>query len=265
MLAKPFKRVNRYKDMVVQPKYNGIRAVSFLHINDKRLISRERNEFESMKHISSVIPDMFVDKSPDGELYHHDITFQEIVRRVKKYRPGLSEEIQYWVYDLAIPDIVFAERYEILTDIIGEHETIKVVPHFDVSSYEEFKHYHDKFVRDGYEGIILRNKNSEYKFNSRPSCLQKYKEFKDAEFRIVGFDKEEWDDSGTIRDLVVWICETDKGEQFNVRPKGSFEDRIKKYNNADEYIGKFITVRYQEESENGTPIFGVGLSIRDYE
>jgi DNA ligase-1 len=265
MLAKPFKRVNRYKDMVVQPKYNGIRAVSFLHINDKRLISRERNEFESMKHISSVIPDMFVDKSPDGELYHHDMTFQEIVRRVKKYRPGLSEEIQYWVYDLAIPDIVFTERYEILTDIIGEHETIKVVPHFDVSSYEEFKHYHDKFVGDGYEGIIIRNKNSEYKFNSRPSCLQKYKEFKDAEFRIVGFDKEEWDDSGTIRDLVVWICETDKGEQFNVRPKGSFEDRIKKYNNADEYIGKFITVRYQEESENGTPIFGVGLSIRDYE
>jgi len=59
MLAKPFKRISRYRNMVVQPKYNGIRAVSFLHIGDKRLISRERNEFEAMNHISTIIPDMF--------------------------------------------------------------------------------------------------------------------------------------------------------------------------------------------------------------
>jgi len=265
MLAKPFKRISRYRNMVVQPKYNGIRAVSFLHIGDKRLISRERNEFEAMNHISTIIPDMFNTYSPDGELYHHDMTFQEIVRRVKKYRPGLSEEIQYWIFDLAIPNIPFIERYNMLTDTVGKHDIIKIVPYFDVDSYDEFSHYHDKFVRDGYEGIILRNKNTEYRFNSRPSCLQKYKEFKDAEFRIVGYEKEEWDDNGIIRNLVVWVCKTEAGERFNVRPKGSFENRIIRYKKADKYIDKVITVRYQEESENGTPIFGVGLEIRNYE
>ena len=267
MLAKTFNKNStiNYKNCIVQPKYNGIRAVSFRHINDYRIISRERKEFGTLKHIENVL-DIFGNYSPDGELYNHSLTFQEIVRRVKKYREGLTEEIQYHVYDIAIPDTALYDRLAIIEEIIPENNDILHKVHsYKVNSYEEFKNYHDKFVRDGYEGIIIRDINSHYGFNDRPSSLMKYKEFKDAEFEIVGFDKEEWDDDGVIRNLVVWICITKQGETFSVRQKGSFYTREMLYKEAHENIGKMLTVRFQETSENGTPIFGVGLGIRDYE
>ena len=268
MLAKPLKKNNNdnFKNKIVQPKYNGIRAVSFRHKGDTHIISRERKVIDTVNHIESNLPNIFLNHSPDGELYNHNLTFQEIVRRVKKYREGLTEEIQYWVYDLAIPDIIVSERLNLIDKIIpNNHRIIKKVPYYYIDSYDEFKQYHDKFVSDGYEGIILREPNSFYGFNDRPSCLQKYKEFKDAEYKIVDYNKEEWDDNGVMYNLVVWVCETEKGERFNVRPKGSFQNRIYQYNRADMYIGKMYTVRYQEESENGTPIFGIGIEFRDYE
>jgi DNA ligase-1 len=47
--------------------------------------------------------------------------------------------------------------------------------------------------------------------------------------------------------------------------KGSIENRIEMFKKAETYVGKEITVRYQELSEDGIPIFPVGLAIRDYE
>ena len=269
MLAKTFSKKNQtYHDKIVQPKYNGIRAVSFRHINDTTLMSRERKIFDQVKHINEDTLSLFGMYSPDGELYNHDLTFQETIRRVKKYREGLTEEIEYWIYDLAVPDIVFEERSRIIDSLTPkDHNIIKKVPGYCISSYDDFKHYHDVFVKDGYEGIILRDRHSLYAFNDRPKCLQKYKEFIDDEYKIVDFTKEEWYDdiNGITRNLVIWICEIKTGERFTVRPKGSFLIREEMYKNADFYLKKPLTVRYQEKSENGTPIFGVGLSIRDYE
>jgi len=263
MLAKPYKP--RTFPVWVQPKYNGIRGVSFRHIEDKRIISRERKEFPAVSHIANEL-NIFGKYSPDGELYNHSLTFQEIVRRVKKYREGLTEELEYWVYDLAIPDVPLDERMYILQNLIPkDHPIIKIVPGFIANSDEEVKEYHDKFVKDGYEGVIIRDPNSMYHYNDRPICLMKYKEFIDEEFIVVDYDYEEWDDNGVIRRLVMWICEDKNGNRFNVRPKGTFERRIQWYEQAKYYIGQPLTGRYQELSEDGTPIFCVGIAFRNYE
>jgi DNA ligase-1 len=263
MLAKPYKHRTDY--VLVQPKYNGIRGVSFRHINDNRLISRERKEFSAVKHITNSL-NIFKEYSPDGEIYNHNLTFQEIVRRTKKYRENLTEELQYYVYDLAIPNVSFVDRLNILNTIIPiNHPIIKIAPCFIANSDKEVKEYHNKFVNEGYEGVIVREPDSEYMFNDRPFCLMKYKEFIDEEFIVVDYEKEEWDDNGVIKNLVIWICETNDKKRFSVRPKGSFERRIEYYNNAESYIGLPLTGRYQELSEDGTPIFCVGIEFRNYE
>jgi hypothetical protein len=165
-----------------------------------------------------------------------------------------------------IEDIPYDERKYILDNLIpDDHPIIKKVPTYNVGCQDDIKNYHDKFVIDGYEGIIIRHPDSIYHFNDRPSCLMKYKEFKDDEFVVVGYESEKWDNDGVIEDLVVWICETSDGKKFSVRPKGSFDRRIDWYNKAHKYIGEYLTVRYQEESEDGTPIFGVGIEFRNYE
>ncbi len=117
------------------------------------------------------------------------------------------------------------------------------------------------FVEDGYEGMIVLNKNRAYKYKHRSYDLQKVKRFVDSEYRIVGGE----DGSGREAGLIVFRCVTSDGLEFSVRPRGSHEERAKIYKNLENYIDKYLTVRYQELTDDGRPRFPVGIAVRDYE
>jgi ATP-dependent DNA ligase len=259
----------------VQPKLNGARAVSFRHLKDNRLLSRNRKEFAGVDHITESLF-LFGSLSPDGEIYKHGLTFQQLISLMKKeYKEGENEDykdlssidLEYHVYDLAIPNKTYLERKEILDNIIPDwHPIIKQVETVQVNSFDEVKKYHDKWVAEGYEGIIIRNKDEKYAFNDRNKSLIKYKEFQDEEFEIVGYEIEEYDDSlnNQMLELVIWKCKAGN-ETFTVRPVGSVIDRAAALKTANEQIGKMYTVRFQEKSKDSVPIFPTGLGIRDYE
>ena len=59
---------------------------------------------------------------------------------------------------------------------------------FEINDKAEVKPLHDQFVKEGYEGIMIRNKDGEYGINKRSKNLQKFKEFYDQEFQIVTAD-----------------------------------------------------------------------------
>ena len=89
----------------------------------------------------------------------------------------------------------------------------------------------------------------------------KYKDFIDEEFVIVGGHEGTGDDIGTV----VFDCRTKDGKIFAVRPRGSRELRREWMTDIEKIIGKELTIRYQNLSEDNVPIFPVGLAIRDYE
>jgi DNA ligase-1 len=89
--------------------------------------------------------------------------------------------------------------------------------------------------------------------------LQKYKEFKEDEYEIVGYREGEGRDEGTV----LWMCITPEGRQFSVRPRGSMELRRELYRQGDKYVGKKLTVIYQELSEMKVPRFPVGKDVRE--
>ena len=113
----------------------------------------------------------------------------------------------------------------------------------------------------GYEGVIIRNKKGLYRLATRSEDLQKFKEFEDAEFSIVGFTEGEGNEKGAV----IWICETEEKKKFRVRPKGTVDDRKELFKKGQTYVGKMLTVKYQELTDEGIPRFPVGLAIRDYE
>ena len=131
----------------------------------------------------------------------------------------------------------------------------------ECQSDEEIKTFHKKYIKLGYEGVIIRNKNGLYKEKNRSNDLLKYKEFVDDEFEIVDYK------CGTGQDAnaVIWICKTKDEKIFNARPEGTLEERRKFYRYGKQYIGKLLTVRYQNLSKDGIPRFPVGVTIRDYE
>jgi len=128
-----------------------------------------------------------------------------------------------------------------------------------IAVLSEFRRLFAEFVESGYEGIMLRNAAGVYRANYRSNDLQKYKEFMEDEYRIIGFTQGEGRDAGAV----IWLCETADGKDFTVRPRGTMEQRRAWFSNGGSYIGKNLTVVYQELTEEGKPRFPVGKAVRD--
>ena len=60
---------------------------------------------------------------------------------------------------------------------------------------------------------MIRNKDGEYGINKRSKNLQKFKEFYDQEFQIVGYEEGTGNDAGTV----IWVCMTQQGDLFKAR------------------------------------------------
>ena len=128
-----------------------------------------------------------------------------------------------------------------------------------VAALSDFRRLFSEFVEAGYEGIMLRNAAGVYRANYRSNDLQKYKEFMEDEYRIIDFKEGEGRDAGAV----IWVCETADGKEFTVRPRGSMTQRHAWFNDGESYIGKNLTVVYQELTEDGKPRFPVGKCVRE--
>jgi ATP-dependent DNA ligase len=247
----------------VQRKFDGTRCVG---MPGKGLFSRNKKRYPHMEHIIAEINKLPSTIVLDGELYSDTLTFQEIVGLVKResLKKGDDEkqlQIKFHIYDI-INDMPYEQRYANLQMLFNKYKFKHLVlVKTDVcESEEKMKELHAQYVAEGYEGLMLRNKLGGYK-NARSADLQKFKEFFDDEYTVVNYREGEGLEAG----CVIWICETKEGKQFACRPRGTREDRIELYASGDKYIGKELTVRYQELTSDGLPRFPVGISFRDYE
>jgi ATP-dependent DNA ligase len=246
----------------VQKKLDGTRCVG---IPQQGLFSRNRKSYPHMEHIVEELNRLPHDVILDGELYSTELTFQEIVGLVKKNTLKAGEEekqqkIQFHVYDL-INEMPYSHRYDALQALFSQYKFkhLVLVQTEICESEEKMIEMHAQYVENGYEGIMLRNKHGIYE-NNRSIHLQKYKEFFDMECKIVGYKEGEGAESG----CVIWMCELN-GKQFACRPRGTREEREALFQEGDAYVGKMLSVRYQEMTDEGLLRFPVGLAIRDYE
>lgn len=247
----------------VQPKLDGTRCIG---IPGKGLFSRLRKSFPHMEHILAELHQLPPEIILDGELYSSTLTFQEIVGLVKRetLRDGDAEkqrQIQFHVYDI-VTDMPFQNRLANLKLLFqrNKFQHLILVPTEVCESEEKMKEKHAEYVAAGYEGIMLRTKQGAYK-HSRSVDLLKYKEFFDDEYEVVGFDQGQ----GLEEGCVIWVCRTAEEKTFHCRPRGTRESRCELFQNGGEYIGKKLTVRFQELTDEGIPRFPVGIAFRDYE
>ena len=247
-----------------QKKLDGVRCLA---ISGKGLYSRTGKAFPHMDHIRAEINSLPKGTILDGELYSDTLNFQEIVGLVKKetLKPADAPkmtQIYLCVYD-TVMDGTNEARNAYLTNLFKTHtfKALKLLPTDVANNLDDVKRLHAEYVADGYEGLILRNKAGLYKVGHRSADLQKYKEFKDDEYKIVGFKEGD----GIEKGCVIWVCETKDHKQFSVRPRGTHEQRAEAFKTASKAVGKKLTVRFQELTEDGIPRFPVGLAIRDYE
>lgn len=283
MLAHPFEKREKYVKYpcYVQPKLDGTRCLAIVKDGKIELITRKGKPYPHLEHIVEALrplADLGSDVVLDGEVYcHGELPFERLAGLVRK--ETLTDEdradmlkIGYRCYDMIIlsqPDAPFDLRSARLTNTVdhltglsgGVAGCVGLVETCQAFSKDDVLAAHVRYVEQGYEGVMVRNASGPYALNNRSNDLLKLKSFEDDEFEIVGFREAEGKDEGTV----IWRCKTKSGDEFDVRPRGSFEQRAEWFRNGESYIGKLLTVRFQELSEAGIPRFPVGISPRDYD
>lgn len=271
MLAHDYKKhANKLKfPCYIQPKLDGYRMI--YNNFTKKCTSRQGKEFDVIKNtelfseLQSInLQEQINDIILDGELYVHNGIFENLgILRKKK----LSDEdkiklntIEYHVYDIINPNLKYYERYNLLKSIFEKNtfKKLKFVESIEIKSENDIKNVHDRFIDKNYEGSILRNSNGLYKIKFRSTDLLKYKDFEDNEYKIVDYTFEK-NTSDVGENLIVWICETENGDIFRVRPKGTHEERKMLYkkcvNNFDQFKNRKLYVKYFELTDNNIPRF----------
>jgi len=250
----------------IQPKLDGYRML--YNSKTQYCNSRQGKEFgiirqtDLYKELTKITGEFVL----DGELYLHNGIFEHlgILRKKKLSKDDIQKinQIEYHVYDIVLPETCYEQRYQILIGLFEklDSQKIKLVLTKVIFSEQELKNSHLEFIKDNYEGSIVRNKAGKYRCKARSSDLLKYKDFEDAEFKIVDFTFEK-DTSKDNENLVVWICEIEsstsvqQGTRFNIRPKGTRQERQELYKRGSEFIGKLLQVKYFELTENQVPRF----------
>ena len=260
----------------VQVKLDGLRCVSYLKDGNVIIESRTGKQFENFHKVKDQLKKIFnvlgENVYLDGELYTESIDFEVLSglirlteEKVSKEQIQLIDSISYHIFDICFLDKVdmsYENRKLHLEQLLSLKgiSLIKDVPSIEINSVNQIDVLHDKFVKDGYEGIMIRASDGPYEINKRSKYLQKYKKFMEEEFKIIDFHEGKGDEKG----LVIWDCITNKEEKpFSVRPRGTAEQRKELYDNGKKYIGKKLTVIFQEYHESGVPRFPVGKAIRE--
>jgi DNA ligase-1 len=250
-----------------QPKLDGVRCIARWEGDCVVLYSRQGKVYD-VKHISDQLKDVLgKDDVFDGEIYIHGMSLQSMISLVKKPQSD-SLLLEYHIYDYPVingnEDYSTEERLTSLSKInVANKNNLKIVSGQELGcDKHSIGLWQSKYLASGYEGLMLREKDSKYLWGYRSNDLLKVKTFQDAEFEIVDVIEGE----GKMVGHGIMICKNDLSDAtFKVVPKTTMEVRKEIFDNKSNYIGKKYTVKYFDRTEDLIPRFPVGIAVRDYE
>ena len=267
MLALEYKGITKYP-VYIQPKLDGVRCLIYLNNNKVVFQSRQNTIYEPFEHlledVTNILKRMPLNTILDGELYTHNLGFEQIVSMVRKEKVRHSDilKLKYTMYDCFIKDnklLVYEDRLKLLQSAYNNEKTVELIETKKASNELTLINYLDYYCAQNYEGIMLRQ-NGLYKQGGRSKDLLKYKKFKDSEFEVVGHHL-----SKMGIPTPIFECKTIDNKLFSVMMKEDFINKQKRLDNITQYYGKMLTVKYQELTNDSIPRFPVGICFRDYE
>lgn len=261
-------------------KIDGVRCSFYWKDGEVKSASRGGNDYDPSTSFIRNHPKFieFFKNHPDivldGELYEHGRSLQQIsgAARLEKDTSGM-DWLQYYIYDVMDSTKIFDERMDVLDMIREELDLgfdpnrswkdgelkVQMVPHDPVTGWTAIQKLHDKYVSEGFEGVVIRDPSKVYNFGGRTNAMIKIKMYQDDEFEIVGYSE------GLRPEDMVFVCKTSSGLEFEAKPMGPRELKYEYLNRMKELIGKMATVKYFYYSDDGRPLQPVLKCIRDYE
>lgn len=264
MLAHPFEKFPHKVayPAFIQPKLDGHRCIAVIQNGECKLWSRTRKLITGVPHIARMLEARFPGETLvlDGELYNHDYRekFEELSSFIRSQTPKPGHEIvQYWVYDI-INDKPQESRLRQLSMIGIVGEKIIPVPTEKVENQDELTGVFPAYLEHGYEGMMVRNAQARYK-GSRSHDLLKVKVMQDAEFELVRIESGR----GKMEGKAIFTVVTETGQEFRCKLVGALDSLTQYVDEPEKWIGKLVTVKYQNLSADGIPRFPIALRFRE--
>jgi len=285
-LCYPFeeKRLNKWNPpYIVQPKLDGERCRAiWSETHGYVLVSSEFNTIISVPHINKALERCYSIAELDGELYTHGLSFSEIHSRVSRtanLHPNY-EEIEFHIFDIINHEPQTLRLLE-LHNRVAAFGPVKIVPQVLANTFDEVIDAYNGFLKDGYEGMIVRHPGANY-VRRRSPYMMKFKPKKDDYYLIKGYSME-LDKNGNpkLGMLGRIICSSDENKYLpflfdypphKKLPEGYFgigsgltrEQREVYWSKRVQLIGKTCHVAYQNITPGkGVPRFPVFLSVEE--
>lgn len=278
MLAGTLKNLSDVKyPCYVTPKIDGIRCL----IHEGQAVSRTwkpiRNKFIQSKLAG--LPDGL-----DGELtLRENASFQAVSSAIM--RTDGEPDFVYLIFDRIIPLMDYTERVYHLTRL-DLPSFCRVLEPEKVADETYLLHCEKEFLLQGYEGVMIRSGDGQYKFGRstvREGGLLKLKRFEDSEAEVYDF-KEQMHNAneakkdafgrtersshkdglvpkGTLGALLVRDVKT--GVEFEVGTGFDAQTRQLIWDNQAEYLDRIMKYKYQPTGVLDKPRFPVFLGFRD--
>lgn len=258
--------------MYGQYKINGLRCIITAYTqNDMfkpirlRFQSREGIIWNTLENLSdyllSIIPaniirdmiDGYV--ALDGEIYLPGYTINQINHFVKDANCVENKLLQFWCYDIMMEGNQAHRnmyRYHIKQptsfNSIKEHynnkERLIILHNKYITNDNEAIDARNHFINLGFEGLILRNAETNYQYGRRrANYMEKFKDAAEGDFIILDIYKEK------KRDLPILLCKNDiNDEKFETRLSVSHIVQQEVLFDSQSYIGRTVHIEYGERS-----------------
>jgi DNA ligase-1 len=251
-------------------KLDGCRCVAIIDSQGKaEFFSRGGIAFEVLGNLKPEVEKLGLKNTVlDGEICIIDDkgneNFSEIMKVIRRKDYTIPNP-RYQVFDILSVDdfqhqrstVTLSKRYSRLDDVLNPKghpvsEAIRMLPQLKLSNRKEFDEFFEIAVKNGWEGLIIR-KDTTYQ-GDRTRDMLKVKSFQDAEFKVTGviFGPIRVIENGleVERELLSAATIEFKGSTVGVGSGWSQEQRRYYHENPEELIGKEITVKYFEESQD---------------
>lgn len=254
--------------VVFQPKLDGYRCLG----SKTRMETRTAVMLPAFPHIQYTLSLLPEDTILDGELYMHNMRFQQIMKS-RTHTPIMDfHAIEYHVFDCVEPSLTFSERRVTLAETImdlmaaydkkpyfvnGQLVPFPILPvKTFVGKLSETENYFNKFISEQYEGVMLRDPNSHYELDCRSYGLLKYKKREFDYFKIVDVIPGKRSKSEG-----VLVCKTDKGITFNCTFATTAAQKSLILAKPNLVLGRFIKVEYLGWTDDNKPRNAQGVEL----
>lgn len=259
--------------LLVSPKLDGIRCV----VKDGKLLSRTLKPIRN-EHCQNLFSEL---EGLDGELIVGDPTAPDVFQKTTSgvMSSKGTPDVKFYVFDNWNRTGSFSTGYK----MFPSSKTLIYVSQTLVNNLEELEACYEDYLKQGYEGVMLRDPEAPYKFGRstiKSQNLLKHKPFEDSEFLVVGFTekmhnaneattnelgrtqrsscKEGLVPTGVLGALVLQYGE----EVFECGTGFNDEQRKEIFENQSKYLGKWVKVQHQVVGQKNKPRFPSFLGFR---